>query len=79
MKQLNLETLKMIFSEKSGILPEEISDTEPLLTMAGIDSLTLLQFMVALEKEYNVSFEMEEVEKAFASMKDLQLAIEKKI
>ena len=57
---LNFEEFKNIFSEYLGIDKEKLTRDVNILFGLGIDSLTLINSMIRLEKEYNIKFENED-------------------
>jgi acyl carrier protein len=61
-----------------GVTPESISDDQPLFGQGlGLDSVDALELVVALEKEFRISIESEEIDrKVFASVAHLAAFVE---
>lgn len=73
LKKMIVETLRL-----DDINPQEIDSTKPLFKDGlGLDSIDALELVVAIEKNFNVIIEDEDVgKKAFASIKALSLFIQ---
>jgi len=61
-----------------GIVPEGIGDDQPLFGQGlGLDSVDVLELVVALEKEFGVSIQSEEIDReVFASVAHLAAFVE---
>ena len=57
-----LEKMKEIISEQLGCRPEEVSPDASFKDDLGADSLDLFELITAMETEYDVEFEAEELE-----------------
>lgn len=56
----------------SDIRDEELSFSKPIKDMSFLDSLAVLNIVVALEKELNVSFELDNLDQAFKDINSVK-------
>lgn len=68
----------------SDVLPEIDADnldlTAPLTTTYGVNSVSIIQFIVGLEKEFNIEFDDSELALGlYYDMNDMIKAVQKKV
>lgn len=59
-KELTFDEFKVIFSDLLGLKTEELQGDENILLDFGIDSLSLVNAMVRIEKKFDIRFASED-------------------
>ncbi len=59
MPQTTLDEIKQLFGKTLGVPVDESHASGDLRDLVAVDSVALLQFVVALEREYAIRFEEE--------------------
>lgn len=65
-KKIILENIDADVSEK------ELDFSKPIAEMSFIDSLSILNILVALEKEFNVSLEVDSIDAVFTTLNNVK-------
>lgn len=66
-----------IIIDKTGIDPEDITEDSYFEEDLNVDELELMEIVVLVEEEYDISFEPEEVEKITSIMDLVEFVFEK--
>jgi len=67
----NKKIIQKILSEILTVAPESIDTSRMFTDYPNIDSIVMLNLMIATEGEFNVQFDMSEIEKYFGNIDDL--------
>ncbi len=73
-----IQRIIALIIEKTGVEPEDVSESSYLEDDLNIGEIELLEIISALEEEYNIEFEEKEKENA-KSIMDLVEVVEEKV
>lgn len=59
-RNMTFSEFKEMFSDYLGLEPEKLTEETNILTDIGVDSLSLVNTMLRLEKEFQVEFQPED-------------------
>lgn len=72
-----LEQIKKLISEHIGKDVSEINDDSNIIEDLGADSLDIVQMLITMESEFNITFDEDEVGE-LRTVKDIAKFVEKK-
>ena len=73
MEEIDKKIIQIFRDNISGdISKPQLSFSQPIKDMSFLDSLSVLNIVVALEKEFNVSFELDNLDQAFKDINSVK-------